>query len=203
MRVTSACAERTTVQALRARSQKTQASLVRIKSVVDQLAKCGGPITVAAVARQVDVSRTFLYEHTEARTIVTEATLRARGLRAQTDQDQRDALEAAWHERALNTEEALSNTNAEVVNQRERIAELFGQIAALQGEWTDAEVVRITTANVTLQREARALTVERDRLTKRLSAAQDNARVRRQTHRRTRSADHRTAHRTTLLTTSG
>ncbi|WDO04860.1 DUF6262 family protein [Streptomyces murinus] len=136
-----------TAQALRARSQKTRAGLVRIKSVVDQLARCGGPITVAAVARQADVSRTFLYEHTEAR-----------------------------------------NTNAEVVNQRERIAELLGQIAALQGEWTDADVVRITIANVTLQREVRALTVERGRLTERLSAAQDNARVRRQTHRRTRSA---------------
>lgn len=165
-----------TAQALKARSQKTEASLVRIKSVVDQLAKSGSPATVAAVARQADVSRTFLYEHTEARNIVAEATVRARGLRAQTDQAQRDAVEASWRERALNTEEALKNTNAEVINQRERIAELLGQIAALQGEWTDADVVRITTANVALQREVRALTAERERLTKRLAAARDNAR---------------------------
>ncbi|MDW4906778.1 DUF6262 family protein [Streptomyces sp. ADMS] len=165
-----------TAQALRARSQKTEASLVRIKSVVDQLAKSGGPMTVAAVARRADVSRTFLYEHTEARTIVAEATRRARGLRAQTDQAQCEAVEASWRERALNTEEALKNTNVEVVNQRERIAELLGQIAALQGEWTDADVVRITSANVALQREVRALTAERDRLTRRLAAARDNAR---------------------------
>ncbi|WP_086830660.1 DUF6262 family protein [Streptomyces sp. NRRL B-24572] len=165
-----------TAQALRARSQKTEASLLRIKRVVEQLAKNGTPITVAAVARQADVSRTFLYEHTEARTIVTQATLRARGLRAETDQAQRDAIEASWRERALNTEEALKNTNAEVVNQRERIAELLGQIAGLQGEWTDADVVRITTANVALQREVRALTAERDRLNRRLVAARDNAR---------------------------
>ncbi|WP_329142499.1 hypothetical protein OIU91_02485 [Streptomyces sp. NBC_01456] len=103
-------------------------------------------------------------------------TPRARGLRAQTDQAQRDAVEASWRERALNTEEALKNTNAEVVNQRERIAELLGQIAALQGEWTDADVVRITTANVALQREVRSLTAERERLTKRLAAARDNTR---------------------------
>ncbi|NEA76079.1 hypothetical protein [Streptomyces sp. SID13588] len=64
----------------------------------------------------------------------------------------------------------------EVVNQRERIAELLGQIAALQGEWTDADVVRITSANVALQREVRALTAQRDRLTGRLAAARDNAR---------------------------
>ncbi|MFI1721805.1 hypothetical protein [Streptomyces sp. NPDC020489] len=37
---------------------------------VDQLAKSGSPITVAAVARQADVSRIFLYEHTDARSIV-------------------------------------------------------------------------------------------------------------------------------------
>ncbi|WP_225986957.1 DUF6262 family protein [Streptomyces spectabilis] len=75
-----------TAQALRARSQRTEAGLVRIKSVVDQLAKSGAPITVAAVARQADVSRTFLYEHAEARNLVAEAILRARGLRARTDQ---------------------------------------------------------------------------------------------------------------------
>ncbi|MGX1886463.1 DUF6262 family protein [Streptomyces sp. NPDC055287] len=165
-----------TAPALRARSQKTEASLVRIKSVVDQLAKSGGPITVAAVARQADVSRTFLYEHAEARNVVAEAILRARGLRAQTDQAQREVVEASWRERALNTEEALRTTNAEVVNQRERIAELLGQVAELQGEWTDADVVRITTTNVALQREVRALTAERDRLAKRLAAARDNTR---------------------------
>ena len=165
-----------TAQALRARRQKTEASLARVKSVVDQLAKSGGPITVAAVARQADVSRTFLYEHAEARSAVTEATLRARGLRAQTDQAQREVVEASWRERALNTEEALKATNAEIVNQRERIAELLGQLAGLQGEWTDADVVRITTTNVALQREVRTLTAERDRLTKRLAAARDNTR---------------------------
>ncbi|MFJ1902094.1 DUF6262 family protein [Streptomyces sp. NPDC088115] len=165
-----------TAQALKARSQKTEASLQRIQSVVDQLAKSGSPITVAAVARQADVSRTFLYEHTKARTLVADAASRARGLRTQTDQAQREAVEASWRERALNTEEALKHTNAEVLNQRERIAELLGQIAALQGEWTDADVVRITTANVALQREVRALTAERERLTKRLAAARDNAR---------------------------
>ncbi|MFC8416592.1 DUF6262 family protein [Streptomyces coelicoflavus] len=155
---------------------RTEASLLRVKRVVDQLAKNGTTITVAAVAREADVSRTFLYEHAEARTIVTQAALRARGLRAQSDQAQRDAVEASWRERALNAEEALKNTNAEVVNQRERIAELLGQIAGLQGDWTDADVVRITTANVALQHEVRALTVERDRLNKRLAAARDNAR---------------------------
>ncbi|MFF9851136.1 hypothetical protein [Streptomyces litmocidini] len=52
----------------------------------------------------------------------------------------------------------------------------FGGLAALRGEWTDADVVRITAANVVLQREVRSLTAGRERLTKRLSAARDNAR---------------------------
>ncbi|MET8179812.1 DUF6262 family protein [Streptomyces sp. NPDC005336] len=165
-----------TAQALRARSQKTAASLDRVRTTVDQLVRSGGSITVAAVARQADVSRTFLYEHTEARKLVAAATARARGLRTQLDQAQRDVLEASWRERALNAEEALKSANAEIANQRERIAEFLGQIAELQREWTDADVVRITTANVTLQREVRAATDERERLSKRLKAARDNAR---------------------------
>ncbi|GAA3006944.1 DUF6262 family protein [Streptomyces fulvorobeus] len=165
-----------TAQALRARSQKTEAGRVRIRSVVDQLTRSGGPITVAAVARQAVVSRTFLYEHAGARNLVAEAALRACGLRARTAQTQREVVEASWRERALNTEVALKATNAEVVNQRERIAELLGRVAELQGEWTDADVLRITTANVALRREVRVLTAERARLTKRLAAARDNAR---------------------------
>ncbi|WP_225986956.1 hypothetical protein [Streptomyces spectabilis] len=64
-------------------------------------------------------------------------------------------MEASWRECAFNTEEALRAANTEVVNQRERIAELLGQLAGLRGEWTDTDVVRITTTNVGLQREVR------------------------------------------------
>ncbi|MDX2828751.1 hypothetical protein PV416_48845 [Streptomyces ipomoeae] len=46
----------------------------------------------------------------------------------------------------------------------------------MRSEWTDADVVRITTAHATLQREVRTLTRENERLTKRLAAARDNAR---------------------------
>ncbi|MFD8541172.1 hypothetical protein ACI3K5_32335 [Streptomyces sp. MPA0124] len=48
-----------TTQALEARRQKTQAGLTRIKDVVDQMIKSRMPITMAAVARTADVSRTF------------------------------------------------------------------------------------------------------------------------------------------------
>ncbi|MGW7362477.1 DUF6262 family protein [Streptomyces sp. NPDC054841] len=165
-----------TAQAFEARRQKTAASLVRIRTTVDKLAASGGTITVAAVARQADVSRTFLYEHPEARQLVTDAAARARGLRAGADEAQRQAVEASWRERALNTEDALKAAHAEITNQRERIAELLGQVAELQQDWTDADVVRITTANVALRREVTALANDNERLNKRLTAARDNAR---------------------------
>ncbi|WP_050800068.1 hypothetical protein [Streptomyces himastatinicus] len=85
-------------------------------------------------------------------------------------------IEASWRERALNTEDALKAAHAEIANQRERIAELLGQIAELQQDWTDADVVRITTANVALRREISALTNDNERFSKRLTAARDNAR---------------------------
>ncbi|WP_333766905.1 hypothetical protein [Streptomyces sp. IBSBF 2435] len=117
-----------------------------------------------------------LYEHSEARQPVARAAARARGLRADADEAQRQAIEASWRERALNTEEALKAAHAEIINQRDRIAELLGQIAELQQDWTDADVVRITTANVALSREVTALTSINERLNKRLTAARDNAR---------------------------
>ncbi|MFF6953003.1 hypothetical protein ACFZAD_30715 [Streptomyces iakyrus] len=115
-------------------------------------------------------------EHPEARRLVTDAVARAPGLRADADEAQHQVIEASWRERALNTEDALKAAHSEITNQRERMAELLGQIAELQQDWTDADIVRITTANVALRREVTALTNENERLTKRLMAARDNGR---------------------------
>ncbi|MFH8573009.1 hypothetical protein [Streptomyces sp. NPDC017993] len=165
-----------TAQALDARRQKTAASLVRIRTTVDKLAASGGTTTMAVVARQADASRTFLYEHPEARRLVTDTAAQARGLTVDAEEAQHQMIEASWRERALNTEDALKAALAEIANQRKRIAELLGQIAELQLDWTDADVVRVTTANVALRREIRALTNDNERLSKRLTAARDNAR---------------------------
>ncbi|MFF3062739.1 DUF6262 family protein [Streptomyces sp. NPDC057909] len=165
-----------TAQALQARQQRTEASLRRIKDAVAHLEKTKTPITVSAVARHAAVSRTFLYEHPQARTLVEEATRRAAGRRIQDRHDELEEREASWKERALNTEDALKATQDEVLNQRAQIAELLGQIRDLQTEWTEDDIVRITTENSTLKKRVRELEQENRRVTDRLAAARDNVR---------------------------
>ncbi|MFF8036297.1 DUF6262 family protein [Streptomyces sp. NPDC016626] len=165
-----------TAQALQARQQRTEASLRRIKDAVAHLEKTKTPITVSAVARHADVSRTFLYEHPQARTLVEEATRRAAGSWIQDRHDELAEREASWRERALNTEDALKATQDEVLNQRAQIAELLGQIRDLQTEWTEDDIVRITTENSMLKKRVRELEQENRRVTDRLAAARDNVR---------------------------
>ncbi|MEU2026807.1 DUF6262 family protein [Streptomyces sp. NPDC016469] len=149
-----------TAQALRARQQRTEASLQRIQDTVAHLAKT--PITVSAVARHADVSRTFLYEHSQARTLVEEATRRAAGRRIQDRHDELAEREASWWERALNTEDPLKATQGEVLD--------------LQTEWTEDDIVRITTEYAMFKRRVRELEQENRRVTDRLAAARDNVR---------------------------
>ncbi|MEV5985097.1 DUF6262 family protein [Streptomyces sp. NPDC052051] len=165
-----------TARALEARRQKTEASLERIKDTLDDLMKSKTPISMATVARRADVSRTFLYEHEDARTLVTEAISRAAGRRIQDRQAEQDALEASWRERALNAEDALKTTHTEILNQREQIADLLGQLRDLQTQWTEEDIVRLTTENINLKKRARQLTAENKTLSERLAAARDNVR---------------------------
>ncbi|QJT07190.1 hypothetical protein G9272_33800 [Streptomyces asoensis] len=134
------------------------------------------PITMAAVARTADVSRTFLYEHADARTLSDEAMSQAVGRRVQDRQAAQDELEASWRERALNTEAALKTAHAEILAQREQIAELLGQVRDLRSEWSQEDITRIITENGNLKRRVRELTAESKSLTGKLSAARDNVR---------------------------
>lgn len=165
-----------TSRALEARRQKTQASLARVKDVLDQMVKSRTPITMAAVARTADVSRTFLYEHADARAMVDEAMNQAAGRRVQDRQTVQDELEASWRERALNTEAALKTAHAEILAQREQIAELIGQVRDLRSEWSPEDIARIITDNGNLKKRVRELTAEGKSLTAKLSAARDNVR---------------------------
>ncbi|MFJ2591273.1 hypothetical protein [Streptomyces sp. NPDC087538] len=97
------------------------------------------------------------------------------GLRERRD-DELAEREASWRERALNTEDTLKATQDEVLNQRTQIAELLGQIRDLQTEWTEDDIVRITTENATLKKRVRELEQENRRVTDRPAAARDNVR---------------------------
>ncbi|MFF5969938.1 DUF6262 family protein [Streptomyces sp. NPDC012769] len=165
-----------TAQALEARRERTQLMLSRISEAVEAMLKGRIPITVAAVARQADVSRTFLYEHAEARALIEQAAAKAAGRRAEGRRAEQEAMDAAWRERALNAEDGLKATQAEILAQRRHIGQLLGQVRDLQTPWAEQDIVRITTENANLKRKVEALTAENRSLESRLAASRDNAR---------------------------
>jgi uncharacterized coiled-coil protein SlyX len=162
--------------ALLARRARTEASLAGVREIVDRMLKDKTPITMAAVARQAGVSRTFLYDNPEARQIIATATAKAAGRRAKGHEAEREALKASWRERALNSEDALKAAHAEILRQREQIAELLGQIRDLNTGWTEDDRIRMTTENLALKRATRDQETEIRSLTDKLAAARENNR---------------------------
>jgi hypothetical protein len=164
-----------TAAAVAARRHGTQAALARVRDILARMRREKTPVTVAAVSRRAGVSRTFLYSNPEARALLADAP----DTRARTAQDlaDRDAgQEAAWRERALNAEDALTAAHAEIIRQRERIGELLGQVRDLEADWTQDAIQRITTENTTLKQRVRQLTADNRTLDERLKAARSNLR---------------------------
>ncbi|MER5601764.1 hypothetical protein, partial [Streptomyces sp. NPDC002265] len=95
---------------------------------------------------------------------------------AQDLQTAQDELEASWRERALNTEAALKTAPAEILAQREQIAELIGQARDLKSEWSEEDIARIITENGSLKRQVRELSTKSKSLTGKLSTARHNVR---------------------------
>jgi chromosome segregation ATPase len=165
-----------TAAALAARHRDTQAALGRVHDTIAQLRREKTPVSVAAVARRAGVSRTFLYTNADAKAAVSKAIRETadqhRTLLAEAD----DARAATWRERALNAEDALKATHAEIHAQRARIGELLGRIRDLEAEWTQDDVQRITTENTTLKQRVRQLSTDNRTLDERLNAARSNLR---------------------------
>jgi chromosome segregation ATPase len=172
----STVSEPGTAAALAARRRKTETALQRIHETIGHLRREKAPVSVAAVARRAGVSRTFLYANAAARAAVADAIAVADEQRGQTLAEQDDREEATWRERALNAEDALTASNAEILTQRTRIGELLGQIRDLQTEWTEEAIQRITTENTTLKQRLRQLTTDNRTLEERLKAARSNLR---------------------------
>lgn len=173
---TATVPETRTAAAQAARHRKTETALQRVHDAIARIRREKAQVSVAAVARRADVSRTFLYDNTEARAAVAAAMADAGERRTQMLADQHDAREATWRERALNAEEALKAAHTEILTQRNRIGELLGQIRDLEAEWTQEAVQRITTENTTLKQRVRQLTTDNRTLDERLKAARSNLR---------------------------
>jgi hypothetical protein len=159
-----------TAAALEARRASAQAALQRVHDTLTRMRREKTPITIAAVGRRASVSRTFLYSNPDARTAVADAAA-ASGLRQAAGLAAQDtAQEATWRERALNAEGALKAARAEILQQRNRIGELMGQVRDLEAEWTEEAIQRITTENTTLKQRVRHLTTDNRTLDERLKA---------------------------------
>lgn len=165
-----------TAAALAARRKRVEAGLLKIEGTLNHLLRSCTPITFMAVARQTGASRTFLYENTRARGLVEGAMSQAAGRRIEDRQNEDDALEAAWKERALNAEDALKAAHKEILAQRDQIGELLGQVRDLQTHWTEEDLARVVNDNNSLKKQVRLLTNENTELQHKLTAARDNAR---------------------------
>jgi len=165
-----------TAAAIQARRHDTEHKLQRVREAITVLRRQKAPITPAALARRAEVSRTFLYDNTDARALVANAITHANGQRAR-DQTEQDAQQnASWRERALNAEDALKATHTEIRLQRARIAELIGNIRDLEQQWSTEDIQRINTENTTLKQRVRQLTQDNRTLEERLQAARSNGR---------------------------
>lgn len=173
---TAAVPSQRTSHALAARQARTEASLDRVREVVSRMLKDKAPITVADVARRADVSRTFLYDNRGAKQIIEAGAAQAAGRRADSREAEQQALEASWRERALNSEDALKTAHAEILRQREQIAELLGQIRELDNGWTDDDRVRMTSENLALKRTVRDQETQLRSVADKLAAARENNR---------------------------
>ncbi|ARP69159.1 hypothetical protein LK07_04575 [Streptomyces pluripotens] len=173
---TAPAPEPRTTAALAARRRKTEAAIERVHQAITRLRREKAQLSVAAVARRADVSRTFLYDNIEARAAVAAAMEQAGERRSLMLAEQDDEREATWRERALNAEDALKAAHTEILTQRTRIGELLGQISDLQAEWTGEAIQRITTENTTLKQRVRQLTTDNRTLDERLKAARSNLR---------------------------
>jgi len=165
-----------TEAALAARRRSTEAALGRVRDAISRLRREKTPVSVAAVSRRADVSRTFIYGNPDARAAVADAIAQAGEQRTRILDAQDDEREATWRERALNAEDALKAAHREILAQRTRIGELLGQVRDLQSEWTEEAIQRVTTENATLKQRVRTLTAGNRALEEKLKAARENLR---------------------------
>ncbi|MEU7043657.1 DUF6262 family protein [Streptomyces varsoviensis] len=165
-----------TAAALEARRQSTQAKVGQVRDSIAELKLGKAPISVAAVVRRAGVSRTFLYENPDARALVANAVSPGSPAQDRTSLRPDTPHDTAWRERALNAEDALKAAHGEIRTQRNRIAQLMGQIRDLETQWTDESIERITTENTNLKQRLRQLTQDKRTLEERLQAARSNSR---------------------------
>jgi len=163
-----------TAAAIQARRATTDEMVQRVTHVLQQMRRGHAAVTVSAVARRAGVSRTFLYQNTEARELVAASS----GDRTPAHPTDIAAaqIEATWRERALNAEHQLKRAHDEIALQRARIGELLGRIRDLENDLPADGVQQLLTETHTLKARVRQLSEDNSRLEERLAGSRDNNR---------------------------
>jgi hypothetical protein len=146
--------------AIAARRKQTQDKLAKVEKAICQLRRERGRLTIRAIAERAGVSATFLYENTDARTLVKSAVTDSHSRHDRLGQEQHDRIEATWRERALNAEAELTRTQKEVFTQRKRIGEIMGQLSDFDQMVPGESVQQLSTENTTLKHRVQHLTRE-------------------------------------------
>lgn len=165
-----------TAAAIAARHRQTQNKLGQVEQAIAQLCRERGRLTVRSIADRAGVSATFLYENSDARALVQQATADSQDRRNRAAAGAHERIEASWRERALNAEAELGRTQQEVLTQRQRIGELMGQLRDTEQMIPGDSVQATLTENTTLKRRVQQLTQEHRALQERLEGARSNLR---------------------------
>jgi len=165
-----------TAAANHARQQSIRDKLAHIDATLRTIRRERTAITYPAVVRRAGVSRTFLYQNAEASKLITAAIAATSDQRRRTQAAHDGHIQASWHQRALNAEDALKIANAEIDLQRERIGILLGQLRDLQAEYTEGTAQRLAIENTTLKQRVRQLTDQNRGIEQKLQAARSNNR---------------------------
>jgi len=165
-----------TVAAIAARRRQTVDKLGQVEKAIAQLRRERGRPTVRSIADRAGVSATFLYENSDARALVQQATADGKAHRDRGAAQTHERIEASWRERALNAEAELGRTQHEVLGQRQRIGELMGQLRDTEQMVPGESVQAVVTENTTLKRRVQQLTQDNRALQERLEGARSNLR---------------------------
>jgi chaperonin cofactor prefoldin len=174
--MTTATSSDRTRAAIQARRTNVDVMLNRVRDALKQMRREHARVSIAAIARRADVSRTFLYQNVDARSLVAAAAAAAGDQRMLDQAEQAAHVEASWRERALNAEDALKTAHTEIITQRGVIGQLLGKIRDLENDLPEDGIQRTLTENTSLKQQIRQLTQDKGRLEERLKGARDNNR---------------------------
>lgn len=162
--------------AIAARRRQAQQKIAQVETAIGQLRRERGRLSVNAIAQRAGVSATFLYENSDARTLVKNAVSDSRSRHDREIRQEHDRIEATWRERALNAEEELGRAQKEILTQRQRIGELMGQIRDFDQMVPGDSVQALISDNTTLKRRVHVITQEHCKLQERLEGARSTLR---------------------------